>query len=240
MLNSLKDQDVMSEHEMYEYKWQGGEAVSLPLGKVVCVGRNYAEHAKELNNPIPTEPLLFMKPATSLVDFAKPVKIPTGFGEVHYESEISILIGSRLSINEDGSLPSQEQAKQAICGVGAALDLTLRDLQSKLKEKGQPWEKAKAFDGSCPVSAFVPVEQAGDLFDMSIALEIDGVQVQSGSSKDMLTSVYSLLSYIAQFFTLMPGDVVLTGTPKGVGRIEANQSLKLSLNDKLEVESSTC
>jgi len=231
----MKDQDGM-----YEHKWQSGEAVSLPVGKVVCVGRNYAEHAKELNNPIPTEPLLFMKPSTSLVDFSKPVKIPAGFGEVHYESEISILIGSRLSINEDGSLPSQEQAKQAICGVGVALDLTLRDLQGQLKEKGQPWEKAKAFDGSCPVTAFVPVDQAGDLFDMSIALEIDGVQVQSGSSKDMLTPVYALLSYISQFFTLLPGDVVLTGTPKGVGKISSGQSMVLTLDGRYQVTSKSC
>lgn len=224
----------------YKHQWVDGEDVSLPVGKVVCVGRNYAEHAKELNNPVPTEPLLFMKPATSLVAFSDAINLPTGFGDVHYESEIAILIGKQLSTDSEGGLPSQVQAEASIAGVAAALDLTLRDLQSQLKDKGQPWEKAKAFDGSCPISGFVRPEQVENFTDLTIALEMDGKQVQSGCAQDMLTPISELLCYITQFFTLMPGDVVLTGTPKGVGPITSGQKLKLQLTDKFVFDGQTC
>jgi 2-keto-4-pentenoate hydratase/2-oxohepta-3-ene-1,7-dioic acid hydratase in catechol pathway len=219
----------MTHSSEYTHRWKGGEEISLPVGKVVCVGRNYAEHAKELNNPVPKEPLLFMKPATSIVDFEQPIQIPTQFGEVHYESEIAILIGEKLS-SADMSL---DAIQRSIYGVGASLDLTLRELQSSLKEKGQPWEKAKAFDGSCPLTSFVQKDQISSLSDLSIALTIDEQLVQSGSSSDMLTPIVDLLAYITRFFTLMPGDVVLTGTPKGVGAITPDQSLTLILGDAL-------
>ncbi|GLQ30607.1 fumarylacetoacetate hydrolase family protein [Litoribrevibacter albus] len=222
----------------YKHQWQGGEEIPLPVGKVVCVGRNYAEHAKELNNPIPTEPLLFMKPATSLVDFSQPVKVPQGFGEVHYETEIAILIGEPI-IAQDGELPSLADCEKAILGVAGALDLTLRDLQSQLKEKGQPWEKAKAFDGSCPIGGFVKPSELSDLSDLDVSLDIDGNRVQSGNSSDMLTPILQLLRYTSQFFSLMPGDVVLTGTPKGVGQILPGQTLSLSLDQTFTFQSVT-
>ncbi len=117
----------------------------MPLGKVVCVGRNYAAHAKELNNPVPTEPVLFMKPSTALVKLDEPLVIPTDLGECHFEAEMSILIGQSLSNC------TEDQASTAIAGIGLALDLTLRELQQELKEKRLPWEKAKSFDGACPV-----------------------------------------------------------------------------------------
>ncbi|MFC3151975.1 fumarylacetoacetate hydrolase family protein [Litoribrevibacter euphylliae] len=223
----------------YRHQWLGGEEIPLPVGKVVCVGRNYAEHAKELNNPIPTEPLLFMKPSTSLVPFSESISIPKGFGEVHYESEIAILIGKRLSVDVGGQLPDQASVGGAIEGVAASLDLTLRELQSDLKSKGQPWEKAKAFDGACPVSQFVKPELVGSLTDLTIGLAMDGVQVQSGCSKDMLTPIVELLRYITQFFTLMPGDVVLTGTPKGVGQIQPGQQLTLQLGADFRFDAQT-
>jgi 2-keto-4-pentenoate hydratase/2-oxohepta-3-ene-1,7-dioic acid hydratase in catechol pathway len=233
MSESLMANDQVN--SAYQHQWLGGELVSLPVGKVVCVGRNYAEHAKELNNPIPTEPLLFMKPASSLVAFDGDLSLPTRLGEIHYESEIAVLIGERLSSDN----VSSEAIARSIVGVAAALDLTLRDVQSTLKEKGQPWEKAKAFDGACPISAFVPISEVSDLTDLDIALDIDDRRVQQGNAKEMLTPIAELLRYIVQYFTLMPGDVVLTGTPKGVGALSGNQALTLHLANRFSFSART-
>ncbi|MFM1605299.1 MAG: fumarylacetoacetate hydrolase family protein [Porticoccaceae bacterium] len=204
-----------------------GRASDLPLGKVVCVGRNYAAHAKELNNPVPTEPVLFIKPSTSLVKLEEPLAIPSHLGECHFEAEMSILIGQSLSNC------NHEQASEAIAGIGLALDLTLRELQQELKEKGLPWEKAKSFDGSCPVSGFVPISQGTNLQDQQILLLQNQQIKQNGNTEDMLTSVLALLSYISQFFTLLPGDIVLTGTPAGVGPLKPGDQLSLSLSDSI-------
>lgn len=207
----------------YQHRFQDGSSVDLPLGKVVCVGRNYADHAAELNNPIPTEPMLFIKPATSVVDMDKPFIVPQGLGSVHFETEMSILIGSVLT------QASELEAEKAIAGVGLGLDLTLRDLQSKLKEKGHPWEKAKAFDGSCPLSCFVKPDQITDLQNVDIKLTVNGEVRQDGNSSHMLNKVLPLISYISRFFTLQPGDVVLTGTPAGVGPVQAGDKLQVEL-----------
>jgi 2-keto-4-pentenoate hydratase/2-oxohepta-3-ene-1,7-dioic acid hydratase in catechol pathway len=203
---------------------------TLPVGKVVCVGRNYAEHARELNNPVPLEPVLFIKPSTALVNLERPVSIPLQFGSCHFETEMAVLIGKGLtSCNE-------QQAASAIIGVGVALDLTLRDLQSALKEKSLPWEKAKAFDGACPMSKFVGIQNINDLQNQQIQLRQNGELRQDGNSADMLTPVLPLLVYISQFFTLSPGDIVLTGTPAGVGPLAVGDSLEISLGDIIKVQ----
>jgi 2-keto-4-pentenoate hydratase/2-oxohepta-3-ene-1,7-dioic acid hydratase in catechol pathway len=203
---------------------------TLPIGKVVCVGRNYAEHARELNNPVPSEPVLFIKPSTALVSLEQPVSIPLQFADCHFETEMAVLIGKGLtSCNE-------QQAADAIAGVGVALDLTLRELQSALKEKSLPWEKAKAFDGACPISAFVSLENIDDLHNQQIQLRQNGELRQDGNSADMLTPVLPLLVYISQFFTLTPGDIVLTGTPAGVGPLAVGDSLDISLGDIINVQ----
>jgi len=208
----------------YQHRFADGSLVNLPMGKVVCVGRNYAEHAKELNNPVPTEPLLFIKPASAVVDMAEPLVLPTGRGAVHYETEIAVLIGETLS----GSV-SETEAQAAILGVGLALDLTLRELQDDLKSKAHPWERAKAFDGACPLSMFVRREQAGDLTSLPLQLTINGELRQEGTSADMLTPIVALLRHIAPVFSLLPGDVVITGTPKGVGPLNAGDELNASI-----------
>ena len=205
----------------------GGQASDLPLGKVVCVGRNYAAHAKELNNPIPTEPVLFIKPSTALVKLDEPLVIPTHLGECHFEVEMSILVGRPLRHC------NQETASAAIAGIGLALDLTLRDLQQELKEKGLPWEKAKSFDGACPVSGFMPTTQSTNLQNQQIVLRQNHKIKQNGNTADMLTPVLALLSYISQFFTLLPGDIVLTGTPVGVGPLKLGDQLSLSLSESI-------
>ncbi len=204
---------------------------NLPVGKVVCVGRNYAEHARELNNPVPEEPLLFIKPATAIQAMQRPIQLPKERGGLHYEAEVAVLLGESLT-NAD-----EQQAMHAIKGVGLALDLTLRDLQSQLKEKGLPWEKAKAFDGSCCLSTFVE-KQAVDLTCLPIQLWINGVLRQDGNTNQMLRSTASLVAYISQWFTLMPGDVVLTGTPAGVGQLMAGDQLELKLGNSLKASTS--
>ncbi|MDG0969307.1 MAG: fumarylacetoacetate hydrolase family protein [Porticoccaceae bacterium] len=202
-----------------------GKVVHLPLGKVVCVGRNYAAHARELNNPLPTSPVLFIKPSTSLVTMNETFSIPSALGECHFEAEMSVLMGKQLSnCNE-------QEAQEAIAGVGISLDLTLRDVQQNLKEKGLPWEKAKAFDGACPTSAFVSKNSVGDLQNKQIRLFKNDELHQDGNTAEMLNPVLSLISYISRFFTLLPGDLVLTGTPAGVGPLQIGDSLVVELVD---------
>ncbi|SIS43566.1 fumarylacetoacetate hydrolase family protein [Neptunomonas antarctica] len=207
----------------YQHRFVNGQACELTLGKIVCVGRNYADHAKELNNPIPTEPMLFIKPSTAALELEQDFSIPVGLGSVHFETEMSVLIGKTLC------KASELSAKEAIAGVGVGLDLTLRDLQDGLKSKGHPWEKAKAFDGACPLSAFVTPDQVDDLQNVQIRLTVNGDVRQDGNSAYMLNQVLPLISYISQFFTLEPGDVVMTGTPAGVGPILQGDQLEVEL-----------
>ncbi|RBW48402.1 fumarylacetoacetate hydrolase family protein [Marinobacter sp. F3R11] len=214
--------------EQYQHYWKDGTPVHLPLGKIVCVGRNYAEHAKELNNPVPAEPLLFIKPATAAVHVTRPLKLLANRGQVHFETELAVLIGKPLTDASPG------EAQAAILGYGLALDLTLRDLQSRLKEKGHPWELAKSFDGACPLSPFVAAERFTD-DHITFSLDINGQRQQSGDTRDMLFPIIPLLTHISSHFTLLPGDIVLTGTPKGVGPLSSGQTLSLQLEDQLSV-----
>lgn len=202
----------------YEHRLAAGIDCPKTLGKIVCVGRNYADHARELNNPVPESPLLFIKPATAAVDFLQPIVLPKGQDECHHELEMAVLIGERLKD------VSAEQARSGVAGVGLALDLTLRGLQSRLKEKGHPWERAKAFDGSCPLSEFVAVE-GYDLQGFDLRLVKNGKMQQAGCTGDMLFATTDLLSEISRSFTLLPGDVVLTGTPAGVGPLSGGDTL---------------
>ncbi|MES9855550.1 MAG: fumarylacetoacetate hydrolase family protein [Sedimenticola sp.] len=213
----------------YFHQRVDGSSWDLPLGKIVCVGRNYADHAKELNNPIPKEPLLFIKPATAAVSISQPITIPQDQGECHHELELAILVGRELKNATPAMVPG------AIAAVGLGLDLTLRDVQSRLKEKRHPWERAKAFDASCPLSAFV--ESAGvDLASLSLQLYRNDLQQQSGNTRDMLFPVVELLVDISRVFTLLPGDLVMTGTPAGVGPLQSGDRLHAKLGSLLSVE----
>lgn len=213
----------------YVHHWKDGTPMHLPLGKIVCVGRNYAEHARELNNPVPKTPLLFIKPSTAAVHVTRPLQLPAGRGVVHFEAELAILIGRPLTN------ASASEAEQAILGYGLALDLTLRDLQNKLKEKGHPWERAKAFDGACPLSPFVAADSLPEK-PINFTLDVDGKRQQTGNTDDMLTPLIPLIAHISTQFSLLPGDVVLTGTPAGVGPLASGQTLSLELEDVLFVE----
>ena len=214
----------------YQHQMTDGSPCELPTGKVVCVGRNYADHAKELNNPVPTSPILFIKPATAVVPFAPSIAIPTDQGECHHETEIALLIGKRLT------KVSADDVLNAIAGIGIGLDLTLRDLQSRLKEKGHPWEQAKAFDGACPLTPFVPADQFADLTGLQVALEVNGTVRQSGNSEQMLYPIAGLVAHMSGIFTLQPGDVVLTGTPAGVAPLQPGDQLKATLDNQFSFE----
>lgn len=217
----------------YQHQFSDGSLADLPMGKVVCVGRNYAEHSRELNNPVLAEPLLFLKPSTSVVPLTEPVVLSAKRGPVHYETEIALLIGQPLSGEVDA-----EQALAAIAGIGLALDLTLRELQDQLKAKAHPWERAKAFDGACPLSVFITPDKTPALDALTLELKINGEVRQQGSSADMITPITSLLQHIAKVFTLLPGDVVITGTPAGVGVLNAGDRLDLDLASQLQVSTS--
>ena len=206
-----------------------GQPFAHAVGKIVCVGRNYAAHALELNNPIPDQAILFIKPASAAVPLAPSFSIPTDQGSVHHELEIAILIGEPLS------RATPEQAAEAIAGVGLGIDLTLRDVQDKLKAKGQPWERSKAFDGAAPLSAFVDARRVGNWQDLDLSLVRNGTVQQQGNSSAMLFPILALISEISQTFALQPGDVILTGTPAGVGPLVPGDRLEARLADWLVI-----
>lgn len=208
-----------------------GSTYKHTLGKIVCVGRNYAEHARELKNPVPSEPILFIKPSTSATSIEKSIQVPFSRGDVHFETELALLIGRPLQE------ASPRQAEQAIVGLGLALDLTLRELQSSLKEKGHPWEIAKGFDGACPLSPFIKLDRVPNWEDMNFSLEIDGVLRQQGNTAEMLFPVPHLLAEMSRHFTLEPGDIVLTGTPAGVGVLKLGSLLRFQLGEELIIMS---
>lgn len=214
---------------MIKAKFVDGSEFKDPVGKVVCVGRNYAAHAKELNNPVPTTPLLFIKPSTSVVDIESPMQLPRDQGEVHYETELALLIGSKL---KDAS---EMEAQSAIAGIGVALDLTLRELQSQLKDKGHPWEISKSFDGACPLSTFIKCSPELDLTQLKYQMNLNGELRQSGDTREMITPIVTLIALMSRHFTLLPGDVVLTGTPAGVGVLNSGDQFDVSVSNGLSI-----
>ncbi|MBQ0808344.1 MAG: fumarylacetoacetate hydrolase family protein [Porticoccus sp.] len=210
----------------------GGGSQQIPAGKVVCVGLNYRDHVKEMDGQVADEPVIFLKPSSALVPLEDPVAIPVEFGACHHEVEMSILIGEPL-----GDC-TEEEAAEAIIGVGVALDLTLRDLQDQFKQKGHPWDKAKGFDGACPASAFVDRAQVDDLQNLALRLTLNGEVKQLSNTSHMITRVLPLIAYISRYFTLMPGDIVLTGTPAGVGPLSPGDTLIVELVDVVSVTTS--
>lgn len=192
--------------------------------KIVCVGRNYAEHARELGNELPTSPVLFLKPPSSLISLEQGIDWNRGLGECHFECELSIQIGHTLKN------ATHEQAKAAIAGVTLGLDLTLRDLQNQLKDKGQPWERAKAFDGACVLGQWLAPDMLDDLSNATFHLSVNGDIRQQGDTSDMLFGVVDLLVDISKVFTLQSGDVVMTGTPAGVAALASGDQLTMTLD----------
>jgi 2-keto-4-pentenoate hydratase/2-oxohepta-3-ene-1,7-dioic acid hydratase in catechol pathway len=201
--------------------------MSVP-SKVVCVGRNYAEHAKELGNAVPETPILFIKPSTSVRALSDGIVWPKGLGECHFETELCVQIGQHLSH------ANREQAQAAMSGITLGLDLTLRDLQNTLKAKGHPWERAKAFDGACLLGDWLPVDTVEDLGQVCFRLSVNGQTRQQGNTQDMLFDVVGLVAHISETFSLLAGDVIMTGTPAGVAALQQGDQLVLSLETPLE------
>lgn len=212
-----------------QYNDLQGTPFDLPVGKAVCVGRNYLDHINELNNAVPDEALLFIKSRNAFVPMQDQIVIPAT-GECHNELEIALLVGDILTRAD------KDKAQESIVGVGLALDLTLRDKQTELKQKGLPWERAKAFDGSCPLSAFARMNVIGDISNLSFSLSVNNQLRQSGTTAQMMRPWQALISEISHHFTLFPGDIVLTGTPKGVGKLLAGDKLTARLDTLIECE----
>ena len=188
--------------------------------KIICIGRNYVNHAKELGNTIPSEPLFFLKPETAIQPKGHPFFIPDFSNEIHYELELVVRI-DRIGKNID-----EKFAHKYYSQIGLGIDFTARDIQQKCKEKGLPWEKAKGFDGSAQISRTFIDKSELDLNNIAFALKRNGEQVQNGNSRDMLFSIDKLIAYLSQFYTLKIGDLIYTGTPEGVGKVEQGDILK--------------
>jgi 5-carboxymethyl-2-hydroxymuconate isomerase len=192
-----------------------GSAEGYPIGKILCIGRNYADHIKELGNEVPERPVIFMKPASSVIGEGEQIVIPSYSSDCHHEAELALLIGT------GGKEIPVGEALQHIAGFGVAIDLTLRDVQAEQKKKGLPWEIAKGFDTACPLSAFVPAASVAEPQDLRITLSVNGEPRQDGSTALMIHRIPELVSYLSSIFTLNPGDLILTGTPAGVGPIKS-------------------
>lgn len=187
--------------------------------KIIAIGRNYAEHAKELNNPVPTVPVIFMKPDTAVLKDNKPFYHPEFSADIHHEIELV------LKISKEGKHVAEKFASNYFDEIALGVDFTARDLQQKHKEKGLPWELAKAFDNSAPVSKFLPKSQFSDLKNLNFRLELNGNTVQAGNTKDLLFSFESIIAFVSKYITLKKGDLIFTGTPQGVGKINVGDHL---------------
>jgi acylpyruvate hydrolase len=193
--------------------------------KIIAIGRNYADHIAELNNERPTEPVIFLKPDTALLIDNEPFYYPSFSNDIHYEVEILV------KINNMGKNISKEFAHKYYNEIGIGIDFTARDVQTKLKEKGLPWEKAKAFNGSAPVSKFVSKEKFNDLKNLNFSLKKNGDTVQNDSTALMLWNIDEIIEHISQYFTLKVGDIIFTGTPKGVGSVQIGDKLDAFIED---------
>lgn len=194
--------------------------------KIICIGRNYIDHAKELNNPVPKRPVFFMKPDSALVIRNRPFFYPEFSREVHHELEVVLKI-SRL-----GRSIQERFASRYYMELALGIDFTARDLQAEMKSKGLPWEIAKGFDYSAPVSEFLPVSAFNNVHEMDFNLKLNGKVVQQGNTKDMIFSFEKIIAYVSQFVTLKTGDLIFTGTPAGVGPVQINDHLEAYLENK--------
>ncbi|CAG5084601.1 fumarylacetoacetate hydrolase family protein [Parvicella tangerina] len=195
--------------------------------KIICIGRNYVDHAKELNNEVPKEPVFFFKPDTSILPKKQPFYIPDFTNDLHYELEVVV------KINKLGKNIKEKFANTYYDEIGLGIDFTARDVQKECKEKGLPWEKAKGFDYSAPLSeTFIKIAELEDVNQLGFSLYKNGNKVQQGNTKDMIFSIDQIISYISQFVTLKIGDLIFTGTPAGVGKAEIGDVLEGFIEDE--------
>ena len=194
--------------------------------KIICIGRNYVSHAKELGNNIPAEPLFFLKPATAIQPKGHPFFIPHFSNDIHYEVELV------LKINKTGKHIEERFSHKYYDQIGLGIDFTARDIQEECKAKGLPWEKAKGFDGSAQIGRNFIDKAELELNNITFSLEKNGEQVQLGNSKDMIFSFNKIIVHISKFYTLQIGDLIYTGTPEGVGAVKSSDTLKGFIGEK--------
>jgi len=195
--------------------------------KIICIGRNYIEHAHELNNPVPAEPVFFMKPETALIRAGLPFFYPDFSKDVHFEVELV------LHISKLGRHINEKFAHTYYDKIGIGIDFTARDVQTICKQKGLPWEIAKAFDGSAPVSKFIHKENFNDIYDINFSLQKNNETVQKGNSGMMIFNFEKIIAYVSRFVTLKIGDLIFTGTPAGVGPVIKEDNLKAYIEDEI-------
>ncbi|WP_299384759.1 fumarylacetoacetate hydrolase family protein [uncultured Lacinutrix sp.] len=194
--------------------------------KLICIGRNYTDHIKELENEKPTDPVVFLKPDTAILLKKQPFFIPEFSNDVHHEVEVLV------KINRVGKYIDKKFAHKYYSEIGLGIDFTARDLQAQLKAKGLPWEKAKAFDGAAVIGNWLPKEDFKDLNNLDFSLKKNEEVVQQGNTGLMLWKIDEIIEYVSKYFTLKIGDVIFTGTPAGVGKVIANDKLKGYIEDK--------
>ncbi len=194
--------------------------------KIICIGRNYVEHAHELNSPLPENPVFFLKPDTSIVIKNRPFFYPQFSKEVHYEVELVI------KICKNGKFIQEKFASSYYEEIGLGIDFTARDIQRRCKEKGLPWEIAKGFDNSAPISSFIRIDTLKNKEHIGFYLDLNGKRVQTGNSDEMIFSFAKVIAYVSQFITLKQGDLIFSGTPSGVGPVKIGDRLEGYLEDK--------
>jgi 5-carboxymethyl-2-hydroxymuconate isomerase len=200
-----------------------GSGEPILVQKIICLGQNYTEHAKEMKFDVPVSPVFFLKPPSAIIHQGEQVIIPPISNDVHYEVELTVLIGKK------GKNIPRESALQYVAGYSVGLDMTMRDVQLEAKKKGLPWSLAKGFDTSAPLSEFIPAALVGNPMSLNIELKVNGKVKQSSSTSKLIFPVDTIIAYISQFMTLERGDVIYTGTPKGVSRVDHGDSLEAIL-----------
>lgn len=197
--------------------------------KIVGVGKNFRSHAAEMGGNVPDKPMLFLKPPTAYLTEGNPIKIPKGCAELHHEVELGVVIGRK------GSSIFNTEAMDYVGGYALCLDMTARDIQAEAKKRGEPWSVAKGFDTSCPVGSFIPKELISDPHNIRLWCKVNGAIRQDGNTSEMVFRIPALISYISNFFTLEPGDLILTGTPAGVGAVTEGDVIEMGLDDMIKV-----
>ncbi|CAF1011447.1 unnamed protein product [Rotaria magnacalcarata] len=198
--------------------------------KIICIGRNYSEHASELGNTVPTKPIIFMKPPSAFVIEPNDIKIPSEWDEVHHEVELGVIIDKKCQN------VSKEEAEEYIAGYCLALDMTSRKLQNELKDQGLPWLLAKGFDTSCPCGDFIDKNEINLSSSVNLWLSVNGTKRQSGHTRDMIFSVPDIIAFISKYITLERGDLILTGTPAGVGSVKRGDQIEAGINGENDLK----
>tara|TARA_R100000908_G_scaffold59878_2_gene36875 strand:+ start:130364 stop:131047 length:684 start_codon:yes stop_codon:yes gene_type:complete len=202
--------------------------LDLPVRNIYCIGRNYAQHAKEMGSPVPKIPLVFLKPLGTICYNGDSISLPPQSNDIHFEAEIVV------AISKTGKNISHGSTSEHIGGIGIGIDFTARDIQKIAKRQGHPWSIAKGFDGFAPISSFVTPDKVQDIDNLDIKLFQNGFVKQHGNSSEMIFPISNLINFLSQIYTLHPGDLIFTGTPEGVGPVNPGDKLEVLLDNGIQ------